>query len=203
MTAESKIKPNGIILAGGKGIRLGKNKGMALLRGRPLIEHVIDNITPICGRVLISSNTNQCKKYGFEVVKDIFPRKGPMAGIHACLKASDNNENIVVSVDTPFVGTAFFEFLLKNKKEGLAAAPWFGSDHYEPLCAYYNKELIDPMEAFFKKGNFKLPEFFQTIPFTPLSISKEARFYHPMLFHNINTREDLLLAEKYLIDNNE
>lgn len=203
MTAELKNKPNGIILAGGKGIRLGKNKGMALLKGRPLIEHVIDNIKPICDKILISSNTNQCEKYGFEVVEDVFSQNGPMAGIHACLKASDNNDNIVVSVDTPFVGNAFFEFILKNKKDGLAAAPWFGSDHYEPLCAYYNKKLVDPMEAFFNKRNFKLPEFFLTIPFTPLSISKEASFYHPMLFHNINTREDLILAEKYLTNPNE
>jgi molybdopterin-guanine dinucleotide biosynthesis protein A len=203
MNADLKNKPNGIILAGGKGIRLGRNKGMAMLNGRPLIEHVIDNLKPICDKILISSNTAQCSGYGFEVVKDIYLHKGPMAGIHACLNISDNDDNIVASVDTPFVGAAFFNFVLDNKKDGLASAPWFGRDHYEPLCAYYNKQLLGPMEAFFEKGNFKLPEFFQTIPFTPLKLPKDASFYHPMLFHNINTKEDLILAEKHLTAGDE
>ena len=198
MNAESENKLSGIILAGGKGIRLGKNKGMALLGGRPLIEHVIDNLKPICDEILISSNTDQCDHYGHRVISDVYKQKGPMSGIHACLQASSNKDNIVISVDTPFVGPGFFKYLLEHKKDGLAAAPWFGKDHYEPLCAYYHKDLMGRMEAFFEKGNYKLPDFFLTIPFTRISTEQSADFYHPMLFHNINTKEDLLLAENFL-----
>lgn len=198
MEAETDNKISGIILAGGKGIRLGKNKGMALLGGRPMIEHVIDNLSPICSEILISSNTEQCDQYGYTIIRDIYKHKGPMSGIHACLHASANKDNIVVSVDTPFVGADFFKFLLNNKKDGLASAPWFGKDHYEPLCAYYHKDLVVEMQAFFDKGNFKLPDFFQTIPFTRVTIDPSADFYHPMLFHNVNTKEDLLIAENFL-----
>ncbi|MDT8392379.1 MAG: molybdenum cofactor guanylyltransferase [Bacteroidales bacterium] len=193
----------GIILAGGKGIRLGLNKGMANLMGRPMIEYVIENLEAVCDHILISSNTSQCAAYGYDIIADIYEGKGPMAGIHACLKASTTEHNIVISVDTPFAGPDFIRYMINNKAEGLAAAPWFGMDHYEPLCAYYNKQIVVHMEAFFRNGNFKLPDLFLRIPFTPLLMPEKATFNHPMLFHNINTKADLRLAETYLERKNE
>ncbi len=198
MNYTGRIKLTGIILAGGKGIRLGRNKGMAELNGRHLVEYVIDKLNGICDEVLISSNTEQCKKFGLPVIPDQYHAKGPMAGIHACLKAAKNEHCFVVSVDTPFVGPEFIRFMLESKKDGLIAAPWYEKDHYEPLCAYYNKGAIPVMEAFFEKGNYKLPDVFMALPFTAVSIPKDAAFYHPMLFHNINTEEDLLHAEQFL-----
>lgn len=195
-----KQKISGIILAGGRGIRLGRNKGLALLNGRPLIEYVIENLSEICDEILINSNTQQCKHYGYQIVPDIHLRKGPMSGVHAGLKASSNRHLFVVSVDTPFVGPEFIRFMLKNKGESLAAAPWFGKDHYEPLCAYYHKDALPVIESFFAKGNYKLPDVFRALPFTPVPILKEQAFYHDMLFHNINTEEDLIKAENYLRD---
>lgn len=191
-------KLTGIILAGGKGIRLGRNKGMAELNGRHLIEYVIENLQQCCDEILISSNSEQCEGFGYPVIPDVYKAKGPMAGIHACLKSSSNLYNIVISVDTPFAGPEFIEFLLDNKKDGLVAAPWYEKDHYEPLCAFYHKDAIPFMEEFFNKGNYKLPDLFQALPFTPISIPDDASFRHPMLFHNINTMEDLELAEEYL-----
>ncbi len=195
---EDGYKLTGIILAGGKGIRLGRNKGMAELNGRHLIEYVIENLSEICDEILISSNSDQCEKFGFPVIPDRYHGKGPMAGIHACLVESKNEHNIIVSVDTPFVGPEFIQFLLNSKNDSLIAAPWYGKDHYEPLCAYYHKDALPVMEMFFEKGNYKLPDVFNALPFTAVTIPKDASFYHPMLFHNINTEEDLVLAEKYL-----
>lgn len=184
-------------------MRLGRNKGLALLNDRHLIEYVIENLSEICDEILISSNTGQCEKFGFQTVADEFYQKGPMAGIHACLKASSNEHNFVISVDTPFVTRPFIEFMLSERKGNLVAVPWYGKDHYEPLCGYYNKAAVGTMESFFKKGNYKLPDLFQALPFSPVKINNHFPGYHPMLFHNINTEEDLLLAEKYLDDANK
>jgi molybdopterin-guanine dinucleotide biosynthesis protein A len=71
-------------------------------------------------------------------------------------------------------------------------------DHYEPLCAYYHKECLPVMEHFFEKGNYKLPDLFQALAFKGVTIPGDAHFNHPMLFHNINTEQDLLEAEQYL-----
>jgi molybdopterin-guanine dinucleotide biosynthesis protein A len=188
----------GIILAGGKGIRLGRNKGMAELNGRHLIEYVIENLQQCCDEVLISSNSDQCKKFGLPVIPDVFHAKGPMAGIHACLRASSNQHNVVISVDTPFAGLELIQLIVGHHKDALIAAPWYEQDHYEPLCAYYNKKVLPYMEDFFSKGNYKLPDLFQVVPFTPVRMPITETFFNPMMFHNINTEEDLHKAEEYL-----
>ena len=79
---DTQTKLTGIILAGGKGLRLGRNKGLAKLNDRHLIEYVIENLSEICDEILISSNTGQCEKFGFPTIKDEYFQKGPMAGIH-------------------------------------------------------------------------------------------------------------------------
>ena len=198
MKHPKNISLTGIILAGGKGIRLGRNKGLAELNGKSLIQHVIDNLCQVCDEILISSNTRQCEKFGYKTIPDEFRAKGPMAGIHACLKASSNEHNFVVSVDTPFISPDFIRHMLDQRNGNFIAAPWYRKDHYEPLCAYYNKQVVQEMEYFFQKGNFKLPDLFQALPFSPVLVNDDLPFYHPMLFHNINTEADLIAAENYL-----
>jgi len=201
MRLANNIKLTGIILAGGKGIRLGRNKGMAMLRDRHLIEYVIENLSAICDEILISSNSKQCEKFGFKTIPDHYMAKGPMAGIHACLRASSNEHNFVVSVDTPFVSPGFINYIFEQRKNKLIAAPWYRDDHFEPLCAYYNRQAFELMEEFFEKGNYKLPDLFKAIPFAAVKIDETMPHYHPMLFHNINTEEDLAAAESFMEKN--
>jgi len=196
--SNDQIRLTGIILAGGKGIRLGMNKGLAKLGNRHLVEYVIENLSQVCSEILISSNTDQCKKFGFKTIPDIYDAKGPMAGIHACLKASSNEHNFVVSVDTPFVSPDFIRYMFGKKEDGLIAAPWYKKDYYEPLCAYYNKRAIPKMEEHFEHGRFKLPDLYKEVPFSRVEVNETMLNFHPLLFHNINTQEDLLTAERYL-----
>lgn len=189
---------SGIILAGGKGIRLGRNKGMALLNGRHLIEYVIENLSSVCGEILISTNSDHCKKFGYPLIPDIIAGKGPMSGIHACLQASSNEDNIVVSVDTPFAGKEYFTHLLANKGNGTIAAPVDEQGRYEPLCAYYHKRAAVEMEGFLRSGQYQMIKLFSHIPLTAINIPEEMHRANPMLFHNVNTEADLLLAEQYL-----
>lgn len=198
MSTTSQHKVCGIILAGGKGIRLGRNKGMAKLGGRHLIEYVIENLSAVCDDILISSNTDQCRQFGFPVIADRLAGKGPMAGMHACLSASPHNDNLIVSVDAPFAGPEFFEYLLSRRENARIAAPWDGKDHYEPLCAYYHRSVSGIMEEFMAMGKYKLMNLFEATTFSAVEIPADAPFYHPFLFHNINTEEDLLQAERYL-----
>jgi len=88
MINKQKKGVNGIILAGGRGLRLGTDKGTALLNGKPLIEYVIRNMAPLCDEILVSSNSNQHQIYrlrghfhdqrtlDFEVFHDFLPNAG-------------------------------------------------------------------------------------------------------------------------------
>lgn len=193
----------GIILAGGRSSRLGQEKGLAILNNKPLIEYTIDCLLPLCDEILISTNSTDYLHYGFKAIADIFPGKGPVCGVHACLAASKNMHNIVISVDTPFINQELIHFILANKGNNLAAAPIRKEGFYEPLCAYYHKNTHIQIESMIHNGIYKLQKLFEAIPFTPVKITGSETFYHPMLFHNINTPKDLELAEAYLKSTNE
>ena len=70
----------GLVLAGGQGRRMGGvDKGLQLLQGRPLMQHVIERLRPQVDRVLINANQNleRYAEFGCPVVPD---RVGGFAG---------------------------------------------------------------------------------------------------------------------------
>jgi len=76
----------GIILAGGKSSRMGKDKGWVLFRKKPLIDYAVELLGGICQSIVISANNSAYDKLGLPVYHDIIPDSGPMGGIYTCLK---------------------------------------------------------------------------------------------------------------------
>ncbi len=183
-----------ILLAGGKSSRMGQDKGLLEIGGKKLIEIAISHISQVCQQILISSNSVVYSEFGYEVVPDLFPGIGPMGGIFSCLKKSTTHLNLVISVDLPFISTDFLAYLVKQAEGYQVAVPWSGNDHYEPLCACYNSSVLPLMEHFISIGNYKLPDLFRQLEINPLTIDDQLDFYHPGIFHNINTQSDLASA---------
>lgn len=106
----SQYKIIGLILAGGQGQRVGRqNKGLLKLQGKPLVQHVLDNLSPQLDEVVISANED-VKSYQAlvnEVFTDhpIWQGKGPLAGIISATQALpiDIDAIQVVPCDTPFL----------------------------------------------------------------------------------------------------
>jgi molybdopterin-guanine dinucleotide biosynthesis protein A len=60
----------GIVLAGGKSTRMGKDKGLISWKGRTLVEHAVEIIAPLCAGIIISSNNRDYEFLGFRVLPD-------------------------------------------------------------------------------------------------------------------------------------
>ncbi|MBI2510013.1 MAG: molybdenum cofactor guanylyltransferase, partial [Betaproteobacteria bacterium] len=79
-------KITGVILAGGRGSRMGGvDKGLQMLRGKPMVQWVIERFAPQVAEVLINANQNieQYQRFGYRVVPDeIGGFAGPLAGLH-------------------------------------------------------------------------------------------------------------------------
>src|SRR5919205_1618672 len=97
----------GLVLAGGQGRRMGGvDKGLQLLRGRPMIEHVLERLKPQVGEIVINANQNldRYRVFGHRVVSDaIGGYAGPLAGLHAGLQAITNPLAVTVPCDSPFL----------------------------------------------------------------------------------------------------
>ena len=78
----------GIVLAGGRSSRMGKDKSLLLLAGRPLLDHVIEKLRPQLDEIVLNVNGDPARvaSFGLPIVQDrIDGHLGPLAGIHAGL----------------------------------------------------------------------------------------------------------------------
>jgi molybdopterin-guanine dinucleotide biosynthesis protein A len=188
----------GIILAGGKSNRMGKDKGLCSFNGKPLVEYAINSLKPLCHNIIISANNNLDKysKYGIQVVPDDIKNIGPMGGIYSCLKVSTTQHNIVLSCDTPFINTNLLKYLLKNVYNEQVVAAAHHKFLIEPLSAYYATNVLSDINKAIMLKDFKLINLFKKVRFKSVNINELQSFYNNNLFLNINCPVDLKYAEE-------
>ncbi len=192
------MEVTGIILAGGKSSRMGTDKGLQALAGKPLIAYAIHALSALCKNVIISSSSDAYQSFGYKVVADEFPGIGPMGGIYSALRQSKTSNNLVLSCDLPFVSPGLLSYILSKASGFQVAVPWQGNQHYEPLCAFYDLSVLEPMTEFISNGNYKLPDLFGEIVINKLNINNDLDFYNDSLFINVNSKHDLVAAENLM-----
>jgi len=192
------MEVTGIILAGGKSERMGADKGLQELCGKALITYAIQSLSEICSTIVISTSSDAYLSFGLKTIPDEIPGIGPMGGIYSALKQSKTEKNLVLSCDLPFVSKELLSFILKNAEGYQVAVPWQGKQHYEPLCGFYNLSVLEQMNDFIEKGNYKLPDLFDEININKLIINNKLDFYSDNLFLNVNSKHDLATAENLM-----
>jgi len=130
----------GILLAGGKSSRMGKEKGLVEFRGKPLIQYGINLLSSFTDRIIISSGNPDYIPFGFEIIPDEVSGQGPAAGLAAALQSSDTPWNIVLACDLPFLEREFIEELLNSSPNYQAVVPMHNGK-IEPLAALYHRDL--------------------------------------------------------------
>nr|WP_319998780.1 molybdenum cofactor guanylyltransferase [uncultured Draconibacterium sp.] len=178
-----------IILAGGKSKRMGTDKALLELDGRTLLERAINLCRPFSADLLISSNSDFHAGFNYPVIKDEVKNCGPISGIYSCLKQSNTDWNLVLSVDAPFVDTLFLQFLLKESGDFDAVVP-FTEKGAEPLIALYNRSCIEKMEQLLDNGDYKMHNLLKSVNTNRVD-AQEYLVANKRLFINLNRPEDL------------
>jgi len=192
------MEVTGIILAGGKSSRMGTDKGLQELCGKPLISYSIKLLSEICSTIIISTSSDAYQSFGYKTVADEIPGIGPMGGIYSALKQSKTEKNLVLSCDLPFVSVELLSYILKSAEGYQVAVPWQGSQHYEPLCGFYHLSILDQISNYIQNNNYKLPDLFNEISINRLVIDNQSDFYSENLFLNVNSKHDLATAENLM-----
>jgi molybdenum cofactor guanylyltransferase len=187
----SHTRITGIILAGGKSSRMGTDKSLIEFKGKPLIQHAIDSIKPLCDQVIISSNHNRYGFTGCESWPDSMEGNAPMIGIYSCLDRSSSEVNIVHTCDMPLLSTQFFQYLIRYVPNFDVVVPLHHNALIEPLCGIYRKNVTGMMELYIRKKNFRLHEFISNSKHCKIEIHEAMEFYREGMFSNINTMDDL------------
>ena len=187
----------GVILAGGESRRMGSDKALVLLAGRPLVAHVLDRIGPQVDQVLISANGDPARfaVFGCMVIPDA-ASQGPLSGILAALThaaAMGATHLVSTPVDTPFLpGDLVPQLLLaaEGSPEGLALARTVDGDH--PATALWPVALAPALAEFLAGGGAKVTRF------TDAHHAAHADFPDARAFLNLNTPKDVADAEALL-----
>lgn len=127
------------------------------------------------------------------VIEDVYPGRGPLAGIHAALTASTTELNLILAVDLPLVTEALLRFLIEQAGSCAATVtvPRIAGG-YQPLCAVYRRAFAPVAQAALESGNNKIDALFPTTTLRVLEESELNRFaFHAAMFENLNSPEDL------------
>jgi molybdopterin-guanine dinucleotide biosynthesis protein A len=180
---------SGLVLAGGLGRRMGGvDKGLQLLRGKPMVSWVIAGLAPQVSEIIVNANQNfqNYEKYGYRVVPDeIGGYAGPLAGLHAGLKAASHPLVATVPCDSPFLPPDLVSRLEKSLGNNDLAVAKTG-DQPHPVFALVRKSLLKNLEAFLVGGGRKIDAWYAALKVVEVSFDDEAD-----AFRNINTPEEL------------
>ena len=171
-----------VVLAGGQATRMGRDKAALELCGVSFAQHQVNKLRALgIDDVLLSG----C---AFSVtparpVPDIYPHRGPLSGIHACLLEAGNPSALVLAVDSPLVPAEFLMELIAAHRGGITLASFRGE--VEPLIGVYDRALARACEALLRGDNYSLRALFQNTGVNTVEYRGS-----PELLLNCNTPED-------------
>ena len=183
------------ILAGGKSTRMGTDKAFVLLEGRTLLARVLDVARQLTRNVHIIGDPTKFAPFA-PTIEDIFPGCGPLGGIHAALRSSPTDLNVILAVDVPFVSLALLDYFISRAKSSNADVTLArAAGGFQPLCAVYRRSFADAAEAALRAGHYKIDALFGPTATQVIEEAElEASGFSPRIFRNVNTPEELAEA---------
>ncbi len=186
---KSQAAPLGVILAGGRGSRLGGEKAMVQLAGRPLISYPLAAMRAVVGEavVLAKPATRLPPLEGAKVVTEPEERFHPLTGIHHAIALAGGRPALVCAGDLPFVTPALLRALAEAEAGGAPAVVAAGEGGLQPLLARY-----EPRATRLLPADGRLLEAVGAIAPRRLQVSDELTLF------NVNTPTDVRRAEAIL-----
>jgi molybdopterin-guanine dinucleotide biosynthesis protein A len=188
------------IQAGGQSRRMGRDKGLVRLGGRPLVAHLLERLSGLADDVIVTTNDPEAYTFlGVRLVSDPVPGAGALAGLATALEAASGDRTLVVACDMPFVRLPLASHLLALASDHDAVVPRLAGE-FEPLLAVYGRACLPAIQSCLASGQHRVISFFPEVRLRPVE-DDELRLLDPdgRSFFNVNTPEDLLEAERMLV----
>jgi molybdenum cofactor guanylyltransferase len=184
----------GIILSGGKSLRMGENKAFIEIEGVPIIRRIDALFKELFQEVVIVTNEKELfTNLGSKIYTDLLPDKGALGGLYTGLSFSNFHYSFCVACDMPFIKKSLVEYLIKNVEDADVIVPKT-NDGLQPLHAVYSKNCLNPIKKIIERGKYKILDFYDMVK---VRIVEEDNFsfLDPIgeSFINVNTPEELSL----------
>lgn len=154
MSTENNKNYSLLILAGGKSSRMGRDKATLLYEGKTFLENLVVKGNALgMEKIYVSNFRGECE--GVSIVYDVFPERGPLGGMHACMKQIQTPYCLVLPVDVPQIPLEVLEKLLEfhkqyckeqGTKEKIVPVLLEHGERRENLIGIYPTECVDCIE---------------------------------------------------------
>ena len=186
----------GIILAGGKSTRMGKNKALIHIEGIPIIERICVLFKKLFQEVwIITDQTEVFHGLGAKLHDDLIPNLGALGGLYSGLVLASFPHSFCVACDMPFLREPLIDYLVGGI-DGFAAVVPRTKDGWQPLHAVYSKSCLEVITEVVAEKKTKIIDIYPRIK---LRVVEEEEFHSldPLneSFINVNTPEDLARIE--------
>ena len=137
-----------LLLAGGKSARMGTSKAELIFEDKTFLQHMLDKARALGIKKFYISGY-AATRADVVIVPDRYPDRGPLGGLHACMKAMDTPYCLVLPVDAPKLPVEILEALLTRheQRQNEKVLIWEHGVRQEPLIAVYPTAMADAIEG--------------------------------------------------------
>jgi molybdenum cofactor guanylyltransferase len=159
MVAPVPSEIGGYVLAGGESSRMGRDKALLELAGKPLLRHAVIKLRRVCMDVRVLSANPE---HGLDapIVPDVHPGCGPLGGMEAALAHSVFAWNLFMPVDMPFLPSIFLDHWVRQtivaEKRGARLAMFTVDGVPQPTLAMVHRDVAPFVTSAVKRREFKL-----------------------------------------------
>lgn len=187
----------GAVLAGGEGRRLGGDKALRPLAGRPLISYPLAALSEVVADVTIVAKPDTALPAlpaGVRIIREPATPRHPLIGIVAALRAAEGRPVLVCAADLPFVTPAAL-IALRDAPAGEGEAVLAAQDGApQPLLGRYEPAALQQLARAARRPPRPLREVVAEL--APVLLDLPGM---PDVLFNVNAAEDLAEAERRLI----
>jgi molybdenum cofactor guanylyltransferase len=185
------MQVTGVVLAGGKSRRMGRDKAFLPFGPGLLIERVIEVVQQVTAEVILITNTpEQYQRFGLPMFSDVMAQAGPLGGIYTGLISAKTPYSLCLACDMPFVQATFLRFLCDTAAEADVVIPR-NAGNFQPLCAVYSQVCREPIRHQVEAGRLKITGFFDQVRVRVIDGNLLARYDpYDIMFFNANTPQE-------------
>ena len=192
------MKTTGIILAGGKNLRMGQNKAFLEVQGERIIDRIKRIFVDLFDEVMLVTNSpRDYLDLNLRIVADLYQERGSLAGIFTGLFHASFSHAFVAACDMPFLNPALIAHLV-GLSPGYDIVIPRTEDGLQPLHAVYSRKCLPFMEDLLREGNLKILDFFHRVKKREVPAEEMIPLDpHLSSFLNLNSPEDLSRIQEY------
>lgn len=186
-----KFPLTGVILAGGKNVRMGVNKAFLTVSGQRIIDRTAALFNTLFRQViLVTTSPLEYASLDLEIAVDLFPDRSPLVGIYTGLYYASYSYAFVAGCDMPFISQPVLEHMVSIRSGYDIVMPLL-DDGYHPLHALYSRRLLKPVEELIRRSTFKITALFPHARLCEVTAAELRPLDGDLRsFLNLNTPED-------------